>query len=279
MIVLKISIDNIFSQITHSVEEFIPRLIGAIVLYFTGTLVIRWVYRFSRKILEQKEFDPSVESFFLSFIKLGLRILLLIGIIGLLGIQTTSLAAMLAGIGVAIGSAFNGSLGNFAGGVMLVLYQPIRVGEFIEVNGIVGEVKDIGILNTSVLTGDLRTVFLPNGMLSTGIIINWSRHGTMRVDVPFSIEADYHIDTAKAVAIEALSQHPAILKDPAPEVFIHNISAGSVQLSVRPFCTQPNYWQVYNDTHSLVIAAFRQHKVSQGIPKQIMITKQNDKES
>lgn len=271
MIILYLSIERLEKTISVAVEDFIPRLIGAALLYFVGSFIIRWSYRIFKSILEKKDFDPTIETFFLSFIKFGLRVILLLGIIGVLGIQTTSLAAMLAGVGVAIGSAFNGSLGNFAGGVMLIMYQPIKVGEWIEFNTISGEVKAIGILNTCVLTGDLKTVFLPNGMLSTGVIINWSRHGNMRVDVPFSIESDIDIEKAKKVAIEALSVHPLILKEPKPEIFIHTIAAGSIQLIIRPYCLQPDYWKVYNDTHSLVINAFKRENVSQGIPKQILI--------
>ena len=171
-------------QFQGIIEVLIPKVIGAILIWFIGSLLTKWTYKVCKKILDTKEFDPSVETFFLSFVRIGLRIVLFIIIIGVLGIQTTSIAAMLAGFGVAIGSAFNGSLGNFAGGFMIIIYQPIKVGEFIEFNGVSGVVKEIGILNTCILTGDMKTVFLPNGMLSTGIIINWSRHRKIRVDVP-----------------------------------------------------------------------------------------------
>lgn len=272
MICLLIDTTKIISLLERAVEDFIPRLVGAILLYFVGSFLIRWIYRISKKILHEKDFDPSIETFLLSFIKFGLRIFLFIGIIGMLGVQTTTMAAMLAGVGVAIGSAFNGSLGNFAGGVMLIIYQPIRVGEFIEFNNVSGEVKSIGILNTCILTGDLKTVFLPNGLLSTGIIINWSRYGRIRVDVPISIESDVDIEKAKKVAKDSLNQHPLVLSEPPAEIYVQTIQAGSVQLIVRPYCLQPNYWKVYNDTHTLVIQAFKAEKVSQGIPKQILIT-------
>ncbi len=272
MMLLFLHIENIIKQLAESVESLIPKLVGAILFYFFGRYIIRWIYRVSKRILAQKEFDPTLESFFLSFIKFGLRIMLFIAIVGILGIQTTSMAAMLAGIGVAIGSAFNGSLGNFAGGVMLIMYQPIKVGEFIEFSNVSGEVKSIGILNTCILTADLKTIFLPNGLLSTGIIINWSRNGRIRVDVPISIEADIDIENAKKVAKESLNAHPLILTEPSPEIYIQTIQAGSIQLLVRPYCLQPNYWHVYNDTHTLVINAFKAKNVSQGIPKQILIT-------
>lgn len=277
MIYLAINFSSVLKQLTDAIEAFIPRVIGAIAIWVIGSFLIGWAYRVFKKILAAKDFDPTLETFFLSFIKFGLRIILFIIIIGILGIQTTSMAALLAGLGVALGSAFNGSLGNFAGGVMLIMYQPIRVGEFIEFNGVSGEVNSIGILNTCIVTGDLKTIYLPNGMLSTGIIINWSRQGKIRVDVPFSIESGIDIDMAKKTAIDALSSHPLILKDPSPEIYIHAIQAGSIQLIVRPFCVQPNYWKVYNDTHSLVINAFREKDVSQGIPKQILITEVSGK--
>ena len=265
-------------QFQGIIEVLIPKVIGAILIWFIGSLLTKWTYKVCKKILDTKEFDPSVETFFLSFVRIGLRIVLFIIIIGVLGIQTTSIAAMLAGFGVAIGSAFNGSLGNFAGGFMIIIYQPIKVGEFIEFNGVSGVVKEIGILNTCILTGDMKTVFLPNGMLSTGIIINWSRHRKIRVDVPFNIESNIDIDLAKSIIIDALKEHKLILKNPKPEVHIQQIQSGSIQLIVRPYCSQPDYWTVFNDTHSLVINAFKEKNISQGIPKQILITQSSGKD-
>ncbi len=272
MIFLFLNLTAILDQLKTSVESFIPKIIGAIAIWFIGSFLIKWGYTVFKKILAAKDFDPTLETFFLSFIKFGLRVILLISIVGILGIETTSFAAMLAGVGIALGSAFNGSLGNFAGGVMLIIYQPLRVGEFIEFNTVSGEVVAIGILNTCILTGDMKTVFLPNGMLSTGIIVNWSRQGKIRVDVPFSIEAGIDINKAKSAAINSLLNHPLILKEPKPEIFIQSIKSGAIEIIVRPYTQQPNYWQVYNDTHSLVINAFREQNVSQGIPKQILIT-------
>ena len=161
---------------------------------------------------------------------------------------------------------------------MIIIYQPIKVGEFIEFNGVSGVVKEIGILNTCILTGDMKTVFLPNGMLSTGIIINWSRHRKIRVDVPFNIESNIDIDLAKSIIIDALKEHKLILKNPKPEVHIQQIQSGSIQLIVRPYCSQPDYWTVFNDTHSLVINAFKEKNISQGIPKQILITQSSGKD-
>jgi small conductance mechanosensitive channel len=277
MLFLFLNYQSILQQLTNAVETFIPKIIGALAIWIIGSFLIRWGYKIFKRILAAKDFDPTLETFFLSFIKFGFRIILLISIIGILGIETTSFAAMLAGVGIALGSAFNGSLGNFAGGVMLIIYQPLRVGEFIEFNSVSGEVSAIGILNTSIITGDMKTIFLPNGMLSTGIIINWSRQGKIRVDVPFSIEAGIDIDKAKLAARNALNTHPLILKEPKSEIFIQSIKSGAIELIVRPYTEQPNYWQVYNDTHSLVINAFREQNVSQGIPKQILITETSGK--
>jgi small conductance mechanosensitive channel len=274
---MSINLQKYLDQFQGMVEMLIPKVIGAILIWIIGSLLIKWAYKVFKKILDAKEFDPSVETFFLSFVRIGLRIVLFIVIIGVLGIQTTSIAAMLAGFGVAIGSAFNGSLGNFAGGFMIIIYQPIKVGEFIEFNNVSGVVKEIGILNTCIITGDMKTVFLPNGMLSTGIIINWSRNRKIRVDVPFNIEANIDIDLAKSIILESLKEHKLILKSPKPEVHIQQIHSGSIQLIVRPYCAQPDYWTVFNDTHSLVINAFKEKNISQGIPKQILITEASGK--
>lgn len=274
---MDLNIKNLLSYFTSLAQNLLPKIVAAIFIWILGSILIRWAHRVFRKILDSKDFDPSIKTFFLSFIKIGLRIILFIITIGVLGIQTTTIAAMLAGVGVAIGSAFNGSLGNFAGGFMIIIYQPIKVGEFIEFNGVSGVVKEIGILNTCILTGDMKTVFLPNGMLSTGIIVNWSRNKKIRVDVPFNIEANIDIDLAKSIIIEALKEHKLILKSPKPEVYIQQIQSGYIQLIVRPYCSQPDYWTVYNDTHSIVISAFKQKNILLGITKQILITQKNGK--
>jgi small conductance mechanosensitive channel len=196
-------------------------------------------------------------------------------IIGILGVQTTSFAAMLAGIGVALGSAFNGSLGNFAGGIMLMLYKPISVGDFIEFGTNSGTVSAIGIFNTTILTGDCKTVYLPNGTLSTGVIVNWSRHGYIRVDVPLNIESNSNIHTVKEICIKAMLSHPQVLKTPQPEVLILSIAQGSTQLSIRSYCLQKDYWDVFNDTHFLILDAFKENGIIQGIPKSILISKES----
>lgn len=266
------SLESIGNKLMDSLEHFIPKLIASIVIWIIGSFVIKWLYYTVKKVLDTKEIDPSVESFLLSFLKLGLRLFLFGFIIGVLGVQTTSIAALLAGVGVALGSAFNGSLGNFAGGIMIILYKPFKVGEFIEYGAEKGTVIALGIFNTTILTGDCKTIFLPNGMLSTGIVINWSRHGHIRVDIPMSIDASIDIQKAKEIAIEALESHPLILKNPIPEVMIQNINAGAIQLSLRPYTKVENYWIVFNDTHSLVIQAFIDRGIQQGIPKQILIS-------
>lgn len=268
-----LSLDTFVDKLLSGILSFTPRVLAAIVIWILGSFIIKWSYITVKKVLESKGFDPSVESFLLSFLKIGLRLFLFGFIIGVLGVQTTSVAALMAGLGVAIGSAFNGSLGNFAGGIMIILYKPFKVGEFIEFGAEKGTVQALGIFNTTILTGDYKTIFLPNGMLSTGMVINWSRHGFLRVDVPMSIDAAIEIEKVKQVAIHAMQTHPKILKTPSPEVVILNINAGSIQISLRPYCTVEDYWVVFNDIHTLVIQAFIDNGIQQGIPKQILISK------
>jgi small conductance mechanosensitive channel len=266
---------QIANQFIASISAFLPKLVAAIAFWIIGSFVINILFKSVKKILDKKDFDPSLESFLLSFLKLGLRVMLFAIIIGILGVQTTSFAAMLAGIGVALGSAFNGSLGNFAGGIMLMLYKPISVGDFIEFGANSGAVTAIGIFNTTILTGDCKTVYLPNGTLSTGVIVNWSRHGYIRVDVPLNIESNSNVHTVKEICIKAMLTHPLVLKTPQPEILIMNIAQGSTQLSIRSYCLQKDYWDVFNDTHFLILDAFKENGIIQGIPKSILISKES----
>jgi small conductance mechanosensitive channel len=264
---LFLNFKHIQDVVLFGFEEFLPRLVGALLLWGIGTLFIKWLYRVFKRILEAKDFDPTLETFFLSFVKFGLRIALFVAVVGVLGVQSTSFAALLAGVGLALGTAFNGSLGNFAGGVMLIIYQPIRVGEFIEFQQVSGEVVSIGILNTCILTGDRKMVYLPNGILSTGIIINCSRSGMLRVDILFTLDASVAIEVAKKVGLAAIADHPLILSEPKPEAYAHQLQAGSYMLHIRPFTQQKNYSKVFQDAQVLVLEAYKKHNIALGEPK------------
>lgn len=186
---------NVFNWMDKVKEmslEYAPKLIGAFVIYILGRWLIKWTSRITRSILNKKNLDSSLQSFLTSTASVGLNILLFITIISVLGVETTSFAAILAGVGLGIGAAMNGSLGNIAGGVMILILKPFKIGDIIETGECFGIVQEIGIVNTTILTSSNKTVYLPNGILSTEVITNLSAQENLRVDLtmPISEEAD-----------------------------------------------------------------------------------------
>lgn len=225
--------------------DFGPKILAAIVIYIVGIWLIRKVITLLSKILNARKFDESLRSFLLSFVKVGLIVLLFLTIAGKIGIQTTSFAAILAGLSIGVGAALNGSLGNIAGGVMILIFKPFKVGDIITSQGQTGVVTEIGIVNTLLRTAENKTVILPNGSLSTGVITNFNEYGNLKVAIEMAIDASEDIDRARRIAIEVMQSFPEVLKDPAPSVAVSKIENGAITLGFAPYSTQGDYWKVY----------------------------------
>lgn len=241
--------------------SLVPRLIGAIIVLMLGRWIIGKLIRILRKLILVRGYELSLETFIVSLVRISLNILLLLSVAGILGVDTTAFSALIVGAGVAIGSALNGTLGNFAGGVMMLIFKPFKVGDMVEAQGITGVVIEQGVFNTTVLTADNKTVFVPNGALSTGVITNYTTHGNLRVDINLAIANEQNIQVAKSIAIEAMLSHPKVLRSPAPEVSVLKVADGVVTLAIRPYCVQKDYWEVYFGCTESVKMAWDQHKV------------------
>jgi len=224
---------------------YVPKIAGAIIIYVVGAWIIRRIGAVLQRTMIKQHYDASLQSFLYSLVKISLTILLLVTIFGILGIDVTAFSALLVGVGLAVGTALNGSLGNFAGGVMLLIFKPFKVGDLIEGQGQTGTVIELGIFNTVILSPDHKTIVLANGPLSTGIIINYTAHGNLRVDIVLAVDAAEDINKARSVAINAMLALPAVLKTPAPEVHVLAVGDGTVKLAVRPYATEKNYWDVF----------------------------------
>ena len=223
------------------------KIIGAIVIWIIGSWIIKKIIRGVKHLMDKKEYDESLQKFLLNLFGWVLKILLIISILGQLGVETTSFAAILAAAGLAIGLALQGSLGNFAGGVLLMIFKPIKIGDLIEAQGEVGVVKEIEIFTTKLTGLSNKEIIIPNGAISNGNIINYSTEGTRRVDLIFGIGYDEDIKKAKEVMMNVLSAHPKILKDPMPSVNVSELADSSVNFAVRPWCKTEDYWAVYFD--------------------------------
>ncbi|HMG90404.1 MAG TPA: mechanosensitive ion channel domain-containing protein [Chryseolinea sp.] len=249
------------------------KLLGAIIVFIVGLYVTNWLSRAISRGMSRRHFDVSLQSFLSSMIGVGLKVLLLITVAGMLGIQTTSFVAIIGAMGLAVGLALQGSLANFAGGVLMLVFKPFKVGDLIESQGQTGVVQEIQIFNTILLTADLKTIILANGAVSNGTIINYSKHGNLRVDIGLAVSPENDFQKVKKVVEEVMASHSKVLKDPKPTVTIQKMGDGMVSLSIRPFALQADYWDVYYELQENLKTAFEKNDISAPIPKQIQITK------
>lgn len=253
--------------------EYAPKILGAVLVYIIGSWAIKKIAQLLNKMFIARNYDPSLRTFLSSMLRTVLTVLLLLTVFQMLSVNITAFAALLAGAGLAVGAALNGSLGNFAGGVMMLVFKPFKVGDMIEAQDETGIVTEQGIFNTTILTADNKTVILPNGPLSTGTIVNYTTHGSLRVDLTMAIAPDMEIEKARQVAIAAMRQHPKVLESPTPEVSVLKVGDGMVTLAVRPYTTQPDYWDVYFGVQEMVKNAWDANGVEGPTPHRVIIQK------
>jgi len=264
---------DFLAKIKDMAISYAPKLIGAILVYLIGSFLIGRLVSVLRKIMDKKQYDKSLQGFLVSLVKVLLTVLLLLSIAGMIGIDITSFAALLAGAGLALGTALNGSLGNFAGGVMLLIFKPFKVGDLIEAQSVAGTVTEMGVFATTILTADNKTVIIPNGPLSTGIITNYTTHGNLRVDLNMAIAPSQDIDKARKVAIEAMLSHPKVLKNPAPSVNVAKVADGMCTLVLQPYTVQADYWDVYFGVQEIVKKAWDAQQIEGPTPTRVIINK------
>lgn len=223
------------------------KIIGAIIIWIIGSWVIGRLLKAAKKVMNKGNYDVSLQKFLLNLIKWTLKVVLVIVVLGTVGVQTTSFAAILASIGLAIGLALQGSLGNFAGGVLIMIFKPIKIGDFIEAQSESGTVKEIGIFTTKLTTPDNKEIIIPNGALSNGNITNYSVEDTRRVDFTFGVGYDSDIKKTKEVILSVIDSHPLILKDPAAAVNVSELADSSINFFTRVWVKKEDYWAVKFD--------------------------------
>ena len=246
-----ISIDSIGGYASYFLDKvlsYLPSIIAALVILILGLWVIKLIIGRLRIVMEKREVDPGVRGFALSILSVVLKILLFIVIITKLGVETTSFAAILAAAGLAIGLALQGSLSNFAGGVLIIILKPYRVGDFIEAQGESGTVTEISIFYTILTTPNNQRIVIPNGQLSNNKVTNYSYEPTRRNVMTVGISYDSDIKKSREVLLNILNSDERVLKDPAPVVFVGGLGDNSVDLSVRFWTKQADYWDVHFET-------------------------------
>jgi len=246
---------------------YLPKVLLALLTLIIGLKVIKWLVRLSDKGMKKKKVDLSLRHFFASLISIGLKVILVISVISMLGVATTSFIAVLGAAGLAIGLALQGSLANFAGGVLILLFKPFEVGHVIDAQGYIGKVQKIQIFNTIMNTPDNKRVIIPNGVLSNGPISNVTVEDTRRVDFAFGIGYDDDIKKASKILTKIAESHKLALKDPAPQIRVKELADSSVNFTVRIWTKTENYWDVYFDVMEEVKMTFDKEGVSIPYPQ------------
>ena len=242
-------------------------ILVAIIIYVVGRFIIRIVNKVVAKVLVKRNVDLTIQSFVKSFVNVLLTALLIVAVVNALGVDTTSFAALLASVGLAAGMALSGNLQNLAGGLLLLLFRPFRVGDYITAQGESGTVKEIQILHTIIVTTDNRDVILPNGALSSGNMTNFSKEPLRRVDLTVGVEYGQDIDRVRAVLQRLFAADTRILQEPAPFVALGALSSSSVDITIRLWVKSEDYWGVFFDTNEAIYKTFNKEGINFPFPQ------------
>ena len=256
-------ISALIDKLINASVDLGGRILGAIVIFIIGKLLVNWANRLFAKLLQKRKVDASIQSFLKSIINITLLVLLFLAVIGQLGIELTSFAALLASVGVAIGMALSGNLSNFAGGVIILVFRPYKVGDYIEAStGASGTVTDIQIFHTVLTTPDNKVVFAPNGAMSGAVVTNYSKLDTRRVDFSFSVEYGSDFKQVRQILMDIIHADNRIMQTPEPFVELGALSDSSVNITVRVWVKSADYWAVNFDMNKNVYATFNEKGIS-----------------
>lgn len=243
------------------------KIIGSVILLLIGIKCISALAKWLHNSPKLDKLDSSLRSFLVSFSKLILYALLIITIAMTLGVPATSFITILASCGVAVGLALQGSLSNFAGGLMILFFKPFKIGDFVEASGESGTVSEISVVYTEIVTPDNKRITIPNGTLTNSVIRNYSAEKTRRVDLTFSASYDCDVETVKNIIKEVVDSHPSALKDPAPTIRLSSHADSALVYVVRIWCNSVDYWNLYFDITEAVKYAFDKNNISIPYPQ------------
>lgn len=266
--------DDGFSKLQIFLQQLIDwgvsaggRIIGAVIIFVVGRFLISFLRKMLARLLAKRHVDASIQSFVKSLVNILLTILLIIAVIGKLGVETTSFAALLASAGVAVGMALSGNLQNFAGGLIVLLFRPFKVGDWIESQGVSGTVREIQIFHTILTTADNKVIYIPNGALSSGTVTNYSREDTRRVDWVIGVEYGENYDKVESTVRRILATDSRILNAPAPFVALHALDASCVNIVIRVWVKSSDYWGVYFGMNKTIYTVFNEEGIGFPFPQ------------
>ena len=248
--------NQVLSRIWELITIYGLKVLAAIIILIIGRWVAKGICKLIGRMMERSKIDPTVRRFTVNMAYIALVAFVVLAALSQLGIQTTSFIAVLGAAGLAVGLALQGSLANFAAGFLMIIFRPIRVGDYIEGAGVAGTVEEVGIFTTTLVSPDNKTVIIPNAGLTGGNIVNWTLKGTRRVDLIIGIGYGDDIDKAKQLMKDILAQDDRILKEPAPLVAVVELGDSSVNFVVRPWVKASDYWGVHMETIEKIKKAF-----------------------
>ena len=254
-------------KISEMLYNYAPKVVGAILTLIIGFWIAGWLTKLVRRLMEKRGVDESIRPFLTSIVSVGLKILVILSVAQKFGIETTSFVAIFGAMAFAIGMALQGSLGHFASGVMILLFKPFRVGDLVELSGKVGVVEEISVFNTVLLTPDNKKVIIPNGVVTSGVIINISGQGEIRVDMTYGIGYSDDIDKARTIIQQVADSCPNIDRSKPVDIFVSELGDSSVNFAVRPWCKSEYYWDVFFYMQENIKKAFDKEGVSIPFPQ------------
>ena len=266
------SLKNFYNSISSGLGDWGLQLIGALAALIIGLWIIRMIMKAVSKVFEKTKLDETLQPFLLTTIGFLLKLLLIISIAGIVGLPMASFAALLAGVGLAIGAAFNGSLGHIASGIMLLIFKPFKVGDLIKTNGAFDFVKEISVFVTVIETFQNETEIIPNSAITSNKITNLTKIGNLRIDMPFAIRYGSDIAKAKQIVLDVLKNDTNVLQEGAnvPRVAVNNLGQNSVELLALPYVNCENYWDVYWDTKQQIVEALGNAGYEAPLPQRIV---------
>ena len=259
------------ATVTNFVMLYGMRLVAAIITLLVGLWVINWLNRVVYNLMVKKDVDVSLRPFLKSVLAVVMRVLLIILVIAQLGVEMTSFIAILGSAGLAIGLALQGSLSNFAGGVLILTIKPFRVGDYIEAQGQAGTVNMINIFNTVVKTPDNKTIFIPNGPLANSVVVNYTIEKTRRVELKYAVSVNNDIGKVRQILNDLLAADERVLPDPAPVIVVTDFAEHSLTLSVRAWVNKENFWGFFWDMNERAKSAFEEQGIKMPVPRREMV--------
>ena len=264
-------LENVWQSFVEGSITLGGRIVGAMIILVIGKLIINWLNRLFAALLTKQRVEPSVQSFLKSTVNILLIVMLALAVIGKLGVEITGFAALLASAGVAIGMALSGNLQNFAGGLIILIFRPYKVGDYIDSDtGASGTVQEIQIFHTVLKTGDNKIVYAPNGNMSNSVVTNYSQQNTRRVDFTFSMEYGEDYERVEQVLKDIIAADERILTDPEPFIRLGEMAASSVDITVRVWVKSKDYWAVHFDLKKAVYTTFTKLDISIPFPQMVV---------